>query len=174
MSEIKDIPGYEGLYSVDENGNIYSLRNHIILKPNKNWKGYLQYSLCKNGKRQLFLGHRLVAMTFIPNPNGLPSINHIDENKENNSVSNLEWCTHSYNKKYSTYKLTEHYARLAELHRAHLSKTVIQMDKSGRTIATFKSLKEAEEQTGINLKNISRVCNGFRKTAGGYIWKYTK
>lgn len=108
MDEIwKDIPGYEGKYEVSNLGNVRSLNyNHTgeikLLKQGTNKKGYKLVNLCKNGKQKCYLIHRLVAMTFIPNPNNLPIINHKDENKVNNNVKNLEWCTIAYNNNYGT------------------------------------------------------------------------
>ena len=94
----KDIPNYEGLYQVSNLGNIKSLfRYKKILKPIKNTLGYLKVSLYKNKKIKVFSIHRLVAETFIPNPNNLPEINHKDGNKGNNNVENLEWCTRQQN-----------------------------------------------------------------------------
>lgn len=102
MTEIfKDIKGYENLYQVSNLGNVLSLRRNIILKPRKNNKGYLQLNLSKEGKIKMFLVHRLVAETFIDNPNNYPIINHKDENPSNNHDDNLEWCSNKYNIQYS-------------------------------------------------------------------------
>ena len=105
MLEIfKDIKGYEGLYQVSNLGNVKSLNyNHTgkerILKPGL-VKEYLKVSLCKNNKIRMFSVHRLVAEIFLPNPDNLPCVNHKDENKQNNCVDNLEWCTYKYNANY--------------------------------------------------------------------------
>lgn len=106
----KDIPGYEGLYQVSTYGRIKALermrknnrlRKEYILK-NHNYKnGYKKITLCDSSmKEKRFFVHRLVAMTFIDNPNHLPIINHKDENPSNNNVYNLEWCTYQYNVTY--------------------------------------------------------------------------
>ena len=102
MKEIwKDIKDYEQLYVVSNTGKIKSLArkntNGGILKPSHNKDGYLQVILCKNGKTKCFKCHRLVAEQFIPNLNNKPEVNHIDGNKENNDISNLEWVTTSEN-----------------------------------------------------------------------------
>lgn len=102
----KDIQGYEGLYQVSTLGRVRSLDRLIksrygnfrkitgkIIKPNKIWSGYLRISLWKQQQVEYKSLHRLVAETFIPNPQNLPCVNHKDEVKSNNSVSNLEWCT---------------------------------------------------------------------------------
>ena len=108
MIEIyKDIQGYEG-YQVSNHGNIKSLgngksRKEKILKPVNTTKCYLQVELSKQGKRKKYLVHRLVAQAFIDNPNNLPQVNHKDEDKTNNHVTNLEWCDALYNNNYGTH-----------------------------------------------------------------------
>lgn len=111
MQEIwKDIPNYEGLYQASNLGRIKSIRyfNHVnnqiyprekILKPILNEKGYCRVDLSKSGESKRHRVHRLVAKTFLPNPYNLLEVNHIDGNKQNNNVNNLEWCSHSYNMK---------------------------------------------------------------------------
>ncbi len=96
MKEIwKDIDGFDGRYQVSSWGNIRNVRG--IMKPYRNKKGYLKIDLCKDGERYKKRVNRLVAEAFIPNPYNLPQVNHKDGNKENNSVSNLEWCTNKEN-----------------------------------------------------------------------------
>lgn len=116
MKEIwKDIEGYVGIYQVSNLGNVkrlrheefkcaqgYRVRKEMQLKPTKDEKGYLHVGLCKDGGQITRRVHRLVAEAFIDNPNELPEINHKDENKENNAVDNLEWCTSSYNNNYGS------------------------------------------------------------------------
>ena len=99
---MKDVCGYEGLYKVDENGNVFSVRNNKLLKRMMFPSGYEYVHLCNGkGKTKLFRVHRLVAEAFIPNPNDLPQVNHKDGNKLNNSVENLEWCTNLENMRHS-------------------------------------------------------------------------
>lgn len=109
MKEIwKPIKGYEGIYEISNFGKVKSIRyfNHVnnkiysrekILKLSLNEKGYFRVGLYKSGKEIKFKVHRLVAENFIPNPNKYNEVNHIDGNKQNNCVDNLEWCTHSHN-----------------------------------------------------------------------------
>ena len=127
----KDIPGYEGLYGITKDGKIYNLKYKRFLKAASDKDGYLRINLSKNGQKVSYRVHRLVALTYIPNPNNYPIINHKDENKQNNNVSNLEWCTHKYNTNYGTAiqrqseklkgrKFTEeHIKRLSESHKGY-------------------------------------------------------
>ena len=100
MEEWKNIIGYEGLYEVSNMGNVRNVRRNTLLRFSKNNYGYIQVYLYKNGIRNGFKVHRLVAQAFIPNPDNLPQVNHKDEDKTNNSVENLEWCDHKYNVNY--------------------------------------------------------------------------
>ena len=105
--------------------------------------------------------HRLVAQAFIPNYRNLPEVNHIDGNKQNNNVSNLEWTTHSQNMKHSQCVLG-----------FNVPKSVAQI-KNGIEIAVFDSATDAQRKTGINKSSISSCCrNKARITAGGFQWKY--
>ena len=105
----RDIKGYEGIYEISDTGIVRNLRSdpknrtypYKILIPGKTVGGYLFVFLSVNGKAKNRMIHRLVAETFIPNPNGLPEVNHIDGNKENNRVDNLEWCTRRDNLKHA-------------------------------------------------------------------------
>lgn len=167
MEEIwKDIKDYEGYYQVSNLGNVRSLKFNKItpLKPYKNVArhGYLEVYLRLPGSKKTFKVHRLVAQAFIENPDNLPQINHKDENKENNCVDNLEWCTNKYNINYGTCieKITK-----------AVSMKIAQYSLSGELIATFDSQIEAARQTGTRQGSISGCINGVNKTAGGYIWK---
>lgn len=95
-----DIPNYEGLYSVTWDGQVYSWKTKKILKPDLA-KGYLRVTLCKNKIHKRYLIHRLIAFIFLDNTNNKKFVNHIDGNKLNNHVRNLEWCTASENEKHS-------------------------------------------------------------------------
>ena len=96
------IKGYEGLYEIDSNGNVYSLRNGLILKSYSNGIGYMKVNLYdQNGHCKKKYVHRLVAESFIPNPNNLQEVNHIDCNKQNCNVNNLEWCDRKSNLQHS-------------------------------------------------------------------------
>ena len=162
MEEIwKNIKGYEGLYQVSNLGNIKN--NQIIKKTYKRKDGYLNVQLSKNGKVKTFLVHQLVAKSFIDNIDNLKEVNHKDENKENNCVSNLEWCDRSYNINYGTAK-----ERGSKKH----FKKVNQYNLCGDLIKCWDSVTDASNNLKIKLPHIVRVCRGYRKTTGGFIWRY--
>ena len=164
MEEIwKDVVGYEGLYEVSNLGRVR--RDGKILKPTKIKNGYLYVGLHKNGIQKTVRVHRLVASAFIPNPQNLPCVNHKDEDKTNNAVDNLEWCTSQYNANYGTRN-----ERVAE----KLSKPILQYDLNGNFIREWPSASKVEEETGISNGNISMCCLGRYgfKTAGGFVWRY--
>ena len=107
IEQWKPVAGYEGLYEISNMGRVKSLGNNKsrkekILKPAKDGSGYLFVVLCRNGKHKIFKVHRLVAVAFLPNPNGFTEINHINEDKTLNVVSNIEWCSRSYNVNYGS------------------------------------------------------------------------
>lgn len=165
MEEIfKDIKDYEGLYQVSDHGRVRSLNyNHTeetrVLKHQLDKDGYECLKLSKNGKHKTCKVHRLVAEAFIPNPDGLPQVNHIDEDKTNNCVWNLEWCDCNYNINYGTGV-------------ERRSRRVYQYTKSGSFIRSYASTREAERQTGIANPHISACCNGKRKSTYGYRWSF--
>ena len=139
----------------------YGKHNDIILKTNDR-RGYRGVTLFKNGKRYYFAVHRLVAAAFLENPNNLPCVNHKDEDRTNNRVDNLEWCTHLYNSRYGTSR--EKISR-------GVSRSVLQYSKDGRLIKIFPSLTVAAIETGVDISSISACCKKKYRTAGGYIWR---
>lgn len=177
MEEIwKDIKGYEGLYQVSNLGRVKRILfiNRIcikekekMLKPRQNKFGYLLVSLSKNGKIKQITIHRLVAETFLNNPNNYSDINHKDENKQNNNVDNLEFCTHKYNTNYGT-----RVQKIKEKNKLK-GKSILQI-KNGKIIKKWFNIKQAGTQLNINTKNICSCCKGKRKSAGGYQWQYAK
>lgn len=162
MQEVwKDIVGYEGYYQVSNLGRVKSLRLKVyshaqkraipvmrekILKQFPNTKKYLNVDLRRNGTRNTQAVHRLVAKAFISNENDYPQVNHKDENKQNNRVDNLEWCTNQYNSTYGTAK-----QRMAE----KMMKKVIQLSASGEIVNTWNSIKEAAKDLGVTNDTIT-------------------
>lgn len=104
MEEWRAVPGYEGLYEVSNIGNVRNVRRNTLLRLQKTNNGYIRVVLSKNRIKTGFQVHRLVCQAFIENPDNLPQVNHIDEDKSNNRVENLEWCTAKYNNNYGSRK----------------------------------------------------------------------
>lgn len=150
-------------------GRMRSLRKNIILREGIS-KGYKVLNLSKNGKPLTKKVHRLVANEFIPNPDNLPQVNHKDENKTNNRVDNLEWCTQEYNLNYGTGNKKRGLSNT----NGKLSKPVCQYSKDGCLIKEWKSIRDIKRITGYDSGHISACCRNIRKSAHGYIWKYKK
>ena len=166
----KDIEGYEGLYQVSNMGRVRSLtRNNIILKKTITNRGYERVPLYKNKKSKLFRVHRLVANAFIPNPDNLPQVNHKDENKLNNCVDNLEWCTQEYNQNYGTISIRKSQKLL---NHKNESKIVLQYTLDGTFVKEWKSIKDVQRNLGFDHANISKGCRGKQAHGYSYIWKY--
>lgn len=177
----KSIPQYEGLYEVSDKGNVRSIaqytRHHTVvprskarmLKAELTHDGYVRVSLSKHGQQKHFSVHRLVALAFIQNHDNLPQVNHKDENPQNNSADNLEWCTGKQNCNYG-----RHCQRIKERlnGKHHLARPVARLDRDGDTIEIYKSINEAARQMGVRRENISRCCNGRYSLSCGYAWKY--
>lgn len=157
--EMKDIVGYEGLYAATTDGRIWSHRRQKFLKTrvNSHNGGYSQINLHKDGKQRTHSVHRLIAETFIPNPDNKPEVNHKSEIKTDNSVDNLEWVTRIENMNYGT--LIQRISKFVYC---------VELDK------TFSSTIEAARETGADQGSICKCCRGQRKTAGGYHWRYAE
>lgn len=203
----KDIPGYEGSYRASDKGRICStdrrdtLGRHVrgrVMKAQVDEKGYLRIRLHGDQKR-MFRVHQLVALTFIPNPDSKPEINHRNGRKQDNSVENLEWVTTAENftharetgllkprrgKDHPCFgkKWVNHpcfgrsgsenpmFGRTGSL--SPRSRRVTQQSKTGESIREFESITIASGETGINASCITTVCRGRQKSAGGYRWSY--
>ena len=179
---------YEGLYRVSNLGRILSLNywntgRAELLTPIKNTYGYFFVNLWKNRKRKGCLVHRLVAETFLPNPENKPCINHKiegDEGKKINMVvfnkdgtidkerTTIEWATYEENNNYAT--RNERVSKA--MTNGKLSKKVLQLSLSGELIREWSSVAECE-RNGFNKGKVSECCNGKRKTYKGFIWKYS-
>ena len=185
--EWRDIKGYEGLYQISNLGRVKSLRNNHgqfrekILKTCSNKLGYSYINLYKEGKNKKCLVHRLVALHFIPNPNNYKEINHKDENKQNNRVENLEWCTAEYNSNYGT--------RILRMIKAQKGQNRPSVRGSNSTRARkvqcvttgkkFNCITEAAKYYYVERRSITSCCQGKRKSSGKHpvtgeklVWKY--
>jgi len=152
-------------YSITPNGAVWDSRNKRQAGVQITYKGYLKAALWKNGKRNWRFVHRLVALTFISNPENKPQVNHKDGNKLNNHISNLEWCTNQEN---SQHVVDNGFRIIPKGKDNWASKAVICLETS----AIYYSIKEAAENTNSNPNAISMVCLGKRRKAGGLHWKF--
>lgn len=194
MSEIwKPITEFEGFYEVSNLGKIKSLHKNkeTILSPKTNNMGYLWVDLWKNGTHKCLLIHRIVACEFIDNPLNLPIVNHIDRNIKNNRFDNLEWCSYSYNVDYAIIASPNFNRRkrgelkqdqkpvhkryqqgdLTRKNKKH-PEPIVQMDLDGNVIAEYKNIAFATSVLGYHNTSLLECCDGKRKTAYGYIWRY--
>ena len=182
MEEWKDIQGYEGRYQVSNLGRIRSSYKGSwnILKPIDNGQGYKHIKLFKDGERKHYYIHRLVAQTFIDNPNNYTEVNHIDENKANNCMENLEWCDREYNLSYNLGRKRRAESRKGK----YVGKENCMYGKKGEAHPTskkvkcittgeiFGSVKEAANKYNIHPSNITKCCKGNLKTAAKMEWEY--
>ncbi len=156
MTEIKLLDGFDDQYFIDGEGNVYRK-----LTPHKSRDGYLRLGLRTNGVRKYFNTHRLVAQSFIPNPDNKPFVNHIDGDKSNNRVENLEWCNQSENMK--------HAYRTGLKYPSH-PKAVIQCTLDGEVVGEFSSRQEAARSVGAHGSNINKAIRDDTVCAG-YKWR---
>lgn len=180
MEEWKNIKGFEGVYQVSNLGRVKSLPRHVkrendkgyflkekILKQNFHTGGYLKVTFSKNGKITNKFVHRLVGEAFIPNPNNLPQINHKDEDKSNNGISNLEWCDNQYNNVYGTkikrQKKSEYLQKLMN----PIKGTNLETGE----VLIFDSVNEASKH-GFVRRGIRDCLDGKNKQHHGYRWEY--
>lgn len=172
MEEWRDIEGYEGFYQVSDSGQVRSLdrvttngrkRKGRTLKQANRPNGYRFVVLSKGNVPKECSVHRLVSNAFIPNPEHKPNVNHIDGNKNNNHVENLEWVTQSENN-------LHRYRVLGETCGGRPNKKVM----CTTTGIVYASLSEAEKKTGVFAANISKTAKGKRNNAGGMKWVFVK
>ncbi len=169
----KDIQGFEGLYQVSNFGNVKNRKGRILRPATRN-DMRKQVILWKNGKAFTRKIHRLVAIAFLPNPNGYLQINHKDEDPTNNNVENLEWCDELYNHHYGTaiQRMADAMKGKFLSEKSILSKRICQYSLNGDYIKEWACANDVKRELKISNANISLCCTGRRKSAGGFIWKY--
>jgi len=172
----KDVKGWEGFYQVSNLGRFKGVerldsrgykQKERIMKGYDNGHGYIHVYGSKNGIAKTLKLHRIIAEAFIPNPNNLPCVNHKDENRANNHVDNLEWCTYSYNNTYGD--------RLKKIKKSEgwkKSWKPIYVIKQDGTKEWFESLTSASEKYNLDISNVSGVLRGINKTHKGYRFEY--
>lgn len=158
-------------YDIDMGETVFA-KNGMELGQRQNKNGYFQINVRIRKKQRTFLVHRLLAIRFIPNPESKPEVNHIDGNKGNNRLSNLEWSTRSENIKhgFSSGLITPPWQDKSGSWHSR-SKSVLQI-KDDSIVAEHGSIRQAASVTGINRGTIDQVLSGRGKTAGGFQWKY--
>jgi hypothetical protein len=175
-------------YAINPFGEVVNVKTGKTIKHKITKDGYHRVTLCGENGHKTFSVHRLVAIAFVPNPENKPTVNHINEDKNDNSVENLEWATwreqnvHGTrlkrareNTNYKTRRIN--YAQVAAKHdylsqaRA-MMKPVTKLDKDGQIIETYDGMGVAARANGLNASHIHKCCNGRSKMCGGYRWRY--
>jgi hypothetical protein len=155
MEIYKEIQGFKRIYTISNKGNVKNIKTGKILKPGKHTQGYMQIGLSINNKSKTFKIHRLIAFYFIPNPYNLPSINHIDGDKTNNNIKNLEWCTTSQNNQHA-YNLGLRFMTKKNLE--IISKKVIDITSN----KVYSSVKEVAKIHNLVYGSLVNKLNGKR------------
>ena len=173
VEQWRPIDGYEGYYLVSSMGRVIALPNShhkapLLMKLKPERCGYLKIGLSMNNKQKFLLVHRLVAKAFIPNPNDYPFINHIDENKKNNCVENLEWCTAKMNVNHGTARARTCAKQKNNVHPC----PVVQKTLDGVEVARYASCSDIPRLTKFRRTGVVECLRGRIQTAYGYKWEY--
>ena len=186
----KEIPGFSN-YSITRCGIVKTLKRKTrygeysyspyIKSQSVNSNGYFVTKLVSDtGESKLMLIHRLMAIAFIPNPDNYPILNHIDGNKQNNTIENLEWCTHSHNNQHA---IDTGLRKAPTVYNGmgfrtgkdnYKSKAIDMLTLDGTYIRTYESARLASKDLGKSQGNISMVCRGERNFAFGYKWRFSQ
>lgn len=189
----RDISGYEGLYQISNLGRVKSFNRYIvknngvkelrkgrILKSVLLSTGYFCVTLCKDNYHKIYSIHRLIAETFIPNPDNLPQVDHINTIRNDNRIENLRWVDSKG--QMNNYLTKQHCSDSQKAEKAYwygikgkehpCSKPILQLSKKQEIINQFVSAVDAENKTGISRKAICRCLKGYCNTSGGYMWQY--
>ena len=148
---MKDIKGYEGLYAVTPEGEVYGYKRKKFLKPGVNKNGYMYVFLSKDNTYKKHYIHRLVAEAYVPNTDNLPEVDHIDNDKTHNYVNNLQWLSHKDNTRKSC------------------NKSILQFDLNGDFIREWESASDVGKEVRCAIVNCLK---GRTKSAYGYLWFY--
>lgn len=154
---MKDIKNYEGLYAITSCGKVWSYRRKKFLEPRSNKNGYLRVNLIKDKEMTTFYIHRLVAEAYLDNPNNYETVDHIDFDKTNNCVNNLQWMSRSENS-----------GKRRDCSITGISKRVRCIELN----TIYPSGAEAARCLNLDPSHISKVCRGKLKTTGGYHWEF--
>ena len=177
MEIFEPVKGYEDKYLVDASGNVWSVRKGKYLKPNTDRYGYEYFIFSVDGIRKTVKAHRLVAETFIPNPENKPTVDHINGNKKDNRVTNLRWAT---NKEQTLNPNT--YEKIINLQTREKMKKIgairnygrkpVKVFRCGDIVGCFESLWDAAKKLEVNYSKASECANGKRNHSGGYTFRY--
>lgn len=166
--KIRDFSNYE----VSNTGMVRNIKSGLVLKHKHAGAGYSQVSLGAKNYRYI---HRLVAQHFISNPDNLPYVNHLDGNKSNNSISNLQWCTAKQNSRHAyEVGLLNNTACVNPVsgHKHHRSKPVVMSSDTNHIQITYENIRKASKETGIDYSTIHGAIHGKFKQAGGWNWNF--
>lgn len=181
----KDIEEFKGCYLISNFGRVKTIKRNVsccgknrvksyvvvkekIKRYSDNGHGYIVVNLCKNDKNHIRYVHRLVASAFLPNPLNLPQVNHKDENKENNVIGNLEWCTGLYNNNYGTAKIRGKYTYKKNGH----NRSVDMYDKQGNFVKHYECAYDMERD-GIKRREAYNVCYGRSRSYKNCVFRFS-